>query len=265
MDVLVVGGTGTVGRPTVHELVRRGHMVRVLTRRPDRATEAGVRYVEGDLTTGRGLAQAMAGVDAVVDVSDIDRPRGDRARVFFVEGTRRLVAAEADAGVRRHVLLSIVGVDRVPAGYYKAKRAQEQALAEAADAAGVGWTVLRATQFHDFAAQLAARARRGPFVLVPGMTVRPVATEEVAEALADAVETGPDGLLPVLAGPTTMRLPDMVRALLRRLHRGGLVVPIPLPGRAASGTLPAPDEPARYGRRTFAEWLQAQPQEAGAG
>jgi uncharacterized protein YbjT (DUF2867 family) len=97
------------------------------------------------------------------------------------------------------------------------------------------------------------------------MTVRPVATEEVAEALADAVETGPDGLLPVLAGPTTMRLPDMVRALLRRLHRGGLVVPIPLPGRAASGTLPAPDEPARYGRRTFAEWLQAQPQEAGAG
>jgi uncharacterized protein YbjT (DUF2867 family) len=260
MDVLVVGGTGTAGRPTVRELVRRGHAVRVLSRRRDGAPDPGARFVEGDLVSGAGLTEGLAGADAVVDVSNIATLKGDRARAFFVGATRRLVAAEAAAGVRHHVLLSIVGVDRVPTGYYKAKLAQEQALAEAADAAGVGWSLLRATQFHDFAGQIAATARRGPFVIVPGMTVRPVSTEEVAAALADAVEAGPAGRLPVLAGPATMRLPDMVRALLRRRAEGGFVVPLPLPGRAGSGLVPAPGEPARYGRRTFAEWLQAQGQ-----
>jgi uncharacterized protein YbjT (DUF2867 family) len=264
MDVLVVGGTGTAGRPTVHELVRRGHAVRVLTRHAGTAQEPGVRYVEGDVGTGSGLADALAGVDTVVDVSNIGPQQGERARAFFVGATRRLVAAEAAAGVRHHVLLSIVGVDRVPTGYLKAKLAQEQALSEAADAAGVGWSILRATQFHDFAAQHAATARRGPLVLVPGTTVRPVATQEVAEALADAVERGASGRLPVLAGPTPMRLPDMVRALLRR-RGGGLVVPFPVPGRAAVGLVPAPGEPARYGRRTFAEWLEGQPRRAEVG
>ena len=257
MDVLVVGGTGTVGRPTVHELVRRGHAVRVLSRKRG-APEPGVRYVEGDVATGAGLAEAVSGVDAVVDVANITTLSGGRARAFFVGATRRLVAAEAAAGVRHHVLLSIVGVDRVPTGYYKAKLAQEQALAEGADAAGVGWSILRATQFHDFAGQITTTTRRGPFVLVPAMTVRPVSTEEVAAALADAVEAGPGGRLPVIAGPAPMRMPDMVRALLRRRGEGGLVVPLPVPGRAASGLVPAAGEPARYGRRTFADWLQEQ-------
>lgn len=262
MDVLVVGGTGTAGRPTVHELVRRGHTVRVLSRHRQAAPQPGVRYVEGDLVTGAGLAQALDGVDAVVDVSNIPTLSGRRALAFFVEATRRLVAGEAAAGVRHHVLLSIVGVDRVPTGYYKAKLAQERALAEAADADGVGWSVLRATQFHDFAEQIATRAGLGPFVLVPRMTVRPVATEEVASALADAVEAGPTGQLPVLAGPAATRLPDMVRAHLRRRGRGGLVVAFPVPGPASSGLVPAPGEPARYGRGTFAEWLEAQRQGA---
>jgi uncharacterized protein YbjT (DUF2867 family) len=261
MDVLVVGGTGAAGRPTVHELVRRGHAVRVLSRHHDTVPEPGVRYFEGDVATGKGLAEALAGVDAVVDVSNIGAPRAAPARAFFVGATRRLVAAEAAAGVRHHVLLSIVGVDRVSTGYFRAKLAQEQELRATADATGVGWSVLRATQFHDFAEQFVDRARRGPFVVVPGVTVRPVATQEVAAALADAVDEGPSGLLPVLAGPATMRLPDMVRALLRRRNRGGLVVPVPLPARAASALLPAPGEAARYGRRTFADWLVAQPQE----
>jgi DNA-binding transcriptional LysR family regulator len=100
-------------------------------------------------------------------------------------------------------------------------------------------------------------------VLVPTMTVRPVSTEEVAAALADAVEAGPGGMLPVIAGPATMRLPDMVRALLRRRHGGVRVLPLPVPGSSLSGGLvPAPGEAARYGRRTFAEWLATQQQDA---
>lgn len=255
MDVLVVGGTGTVGRPTVQELVRRGHAVRVLSRGRKQAAEPGVRYVDGDLTTGAGLAEAVAGADAVVDVANIVTLEGDRARAFFVGTTRRLVEAEAAAGVRHHVLLSIVGVDRMPLGYYKAKLAQEAALAEAADAAGVGWSVLRATQFHDFAAQIMAQARRGPVAVVPRMTVRPVATADVAAALADAVESGPAGLLPLLAGPEPTTLPAMVRALLHRRGERALVVPLPVP--RSGGLVPAPGERSRYGRRTFAEWITA--------
>jgi uncharacterized protein YbjT (DUF2867 family) len=258
MDVVVVGGTGTVGRPTVRELVLRGHTVRVISRGRGGSAEPGVRYARGDLATGAGLEDALEGAEAVVDVSNITTLNGARARAFFVGATRRLVAAEAAAGVRHHVLLSIVGVDRVPTGYYKAKLAQEQALAGAADAAGLGWSVLRATQFHDFAGQFAVLAGRGPVVLAPAMTVRPVSTGEVAEALADAVEAGPGGMLPVIAGPATMRLPDMVRALMRRRRRG-LVLPLPVPGSAlANGLVPAPGEAARYGQRRFDEWLAAQ-------
>ncbi|HYY10836.1 MAG TPA: NAD(P)H-binding protein [Kineosporiaceae bacterium] len=255
MDVLVVGGTGTVGRPTVQELARRGHAVRVLSR--TRGDEPGVRHVTGDLVTGAGLAEALAGVDAVVDVSNIATLDGTKAREFFVGATRRLVAAEAVAGVRRHVTLSIVGVDRMPTGYYKAKLAQEQALAEAADAAGVRWSVLRATQFHDFAALLLGQARRGPVVVVPALTVRPVATDDVAAALADAVEQDASGLLPVLAGSQPMQLTDMVRALLRRQGERAVVVPLPVPGRGAA-LVPAPVEPARSGAGTFAAWLARQ-------
>ncbi len=253
MDVLVVGGTGTAGRPVVRELLRRGHGVRVLSRHAD-GVEPGARHAPADLTTGDGLAAA---VDAVVDVSNIASLKGDLAREFFVGSTRRLVAAEAAAGVRRHVLLSIVGVDRMPTGYYKAKLAQEQALAEAADAAGIAWSVLRATQFHDFAALMLRQARRGPVIVVPALTVRPVATDDVATALADAAEGGASGRLPVLAGPKSVRLTDMVRALLRRRDERAVIVPLPVPGRGMA-LVPAPGEPARYGRGTFEAWLDLQ-------
>ena len=262
MDVLVVGGTGTAGRPVVRELLRRGHGVRVLSRHAD-GVEPGGRHAAADLTTGDGLAAAVDGVDAVVDVSNIASLKGDLAREFFVGSTRRLVAAEAAAGVRRHVLLSIVGVDRMPTGYYKAKLAQEQALAEAADAAGIAWSVLRATQFHDFAALMLRQARRGPVVVVPALTVRPVATDDVAAALADAVEGGASGHLPVLAGPRSVRLTDMVRALLRRRDERAVVVPLPVPGRGMA-LVPAPGETARYGRGTFEAWLDLQARQEAA-
>ncbi len=256
MDVLVVGGTGTAGRAVVRELLRRGHVVRVLSRHAD-GVEPGARHTPADLTTGDGLAAAVDGVDAVVDVSNIPTLKGDLAREFFVGATRRLVAAEAAAGVRRHVLLSIVGIDRMPTGYYKAKLAQEQALAEAAGGAGVAWGVLRATQFHDFAGIMLKQARRGPVVVVPALTVRPVDTDDVAAALADAVEADTSGHLPVLAGPRTVQLTDMVRSLLRRRGERALVVPLPVPGRSQA-LVPAPGETARYGRATFEAWLAGQ-------
>jgi uncharacterized protein YbjT (DUF2867 family) len=197
MHVLVVGGTGMVGRPTVEELARRGHEVRVLSRHPG-PDNAQVRQVAGDVSTGAGLAEAMDGVDAVVDVSNVATLDQDVATRFFVGATDRLLAAEAAAGVGQHVLLSIVGIDRVPTGYYRAKVAQERAVESGADAAGVRWTILRATQFHEFAGQMIQRLRRGPLVPVPVMAVQPVSTLDVAKALADAVEqeAGPSGRVP---------------------------------------------------------------------
>jgi uncharacterized protein YbjT (DUF2867 family) len=259
MRILVVGGTGTVGRPTVAELVRRGHDVRVLSRGSRDAGIPGATAVRGDLATGAGLTAAMDGVDGVVDTSNTGTLKEEPATAFFVGGTRRLLAAGREAGVRHHVLLSIVGVDRVPTGYYRAKVAQEQALARQ-EGAVVPSTVVRATQFHEFADQLAGRSRRGPFVLVPRMTVRPVSTAEVAAALADAVEGPAGGRAPDVAGPQVLQLPGMVRALLRATGRRGTVVPLPLPGRAGrrlsgGALLPVPGQPVREGRTTFAEYL----------
>ena len=258
MRILVVGGTGTVGRPTVEELDRRGHDVRVLSRHPG----AGDRRVVGDVTTGAGLAEALDGADAVVDVWNVTTRDEAVATRFFVGATERLVAAEAAAGVRQHVLLSIVGVDRVSDGYFKAKVAQEHALATAADAVGVRWQVLRATQFHDFAGQMVERLRRGPLVPVPVMAVQPASTLDVAQALADAVErsAAASGRVPDLAGPEAMPFTSMARAVLRARGDRGLVLPIPLPGAAGramrtGGLLPAPGTPVRIGSVTFDEYL----------
>jgi uncharacterized protein YbjT (DUF2867 family) len=262
MRILVVGGTGTVGRPTVEELARRGHDVRVLSRhaRPDAGP---ARQVTGDLATGAGLAEAMDGADAVVDVSNVTTLDEGVATRFFVPATERLVAAEAAAGVRQHVLLSIVGVDSVPTGYYKAKLAQERALTAAADAAGLRWRVLRATQFHEFAGQMIERLRRGPLVPAPVMAVQPVSTVDVARALADAVEEPdrPSGRLPDLAGPEAMSFTSMVRAVLSARGERVLVVPLPLPGVAgramrAGALRPEPEAPVRTGTVTFADYLE---------
>jgi uncharacterized protein YbjT (DUF2867 family) len=258
VKVLVVGGTGTAGRPTVAELVHRGHEVRVFTRHGRGGR--GAVGVRGDVSTGAGLAEAMSGVEAVVDVSNITALSEKVATDFFAGSTRRLVAAEAAAGVRRHVLLSIVGIELVPTGYYRAKLAQERALAAAAAGAGVSWSILRATQFHEFAAQMIARLRRGPLVPMPLMSTQPVSTLDVAAALADAVALPDAGRLPDLAGPETLQLSAMARALLQARGERGLIVPLPLPGAVGramrSGALRPPSgTPIHIGRVRFEEYL----------
>jgi uncharacterized protein YbjT (DUF2867 family) len=266
MKVLVVGGSGTAGDPTVAELARRGHEVRALSRHGSERTDQGreVTGVRGDVTTGAGLAEAMDGVEVVVDASNITTLDGKAATRFFVGAAQRLTAAETAAGVRHHVLLSIVGIDLVPNGYYRAKLAQERAAETGASAGGVRWSVLRATQFHEFAAQLIARLRRGPLVPLPVLSLQPVSSLDVAAALADAVELGPgpSGRLPELAGPEVLTLPAMARAVLHARGERALVLPVVLPGAAGramrSGALrPAAGTPVRIGTRTFDDYLRA--------
>lgn len=247
MKVAVAGGTGVVGRYVVDAARERGHEVVVLAR------SEGV-----DLTTGAGLAKRLAGVEGVVDVTSIGTQKRKAAEAFFGGVTEHLLAAGAVTGVGHHVALSIVGIDDVDTGYYAGKRRQEQMLADGP----VPWSVLRATQFHEFAEQALGFVRIGPFSLVPRMLSQPVAAREVAAALVDLVEAGPSGRVPDLAGPERLQMVDLARRVSEARRLGRRVVGVRLPGAAGramrSGALtPRSDGPR--GRLTFEEWLSATP------
>lgn len=241
MRIAVAGGTGWVGKLVVTAVRDAGHHVVVLSR------SDGV-----DLTTGEGLREALAGVDRVIDVSNVVTTGRARSVAFFEAATSHLLRAEEAAGVGHHIVLSIVGSDRVDMGYYAGKRRQEALVAEGP----VPYSILRTTQFHEFAAQTLARG--GPFVLAPRMRCQPVAAAEVATRLAELAEGDPMGAAPELAGPEVRDMVDMVKRLQRA--RGGRrpVIPVKLPGQvgrdmAGDGLLP--QGPGPRGKVTFDEWV----------
>lgn len=243
MKVAVAGGTGVAGGHAVRVLRERGHDVRVLAR------STGV-----DVATGRGLEAALAGVDAVVDATNVPTTRRRAAVEFFTASTMQLQRAGHRAGVGHHVVLSIVGVDAVDFGYYVGKRRQE----EVALAGDVPASVLRTTQFHEFAVQTMDRLRVGPLVFVPQMRTQPVAAREVGAVLADLAVGPAVGRAPDLGGPAAYAVIDLVRRVRAHLGRRERLVPLWLPGRAAramaSGAL-LPGPGARHGTLTFDAWL----------
>jgi uncharacterized protein YbjT (DUF2867 family) len=242
VKVAVAGGTGVVGRHVVEGLRASGHEPVVLSR------ATGV-----DVTSGSGLERALDGVEAVVDVSNAATSTRSGSVAFFEAATRHLLEAGHAAGVRHHVALSIIGIDRVDTGYYAGKRRQEELVL----AGPVPFTVVRAAQFHEFAAQLLARLR-GPVVPVPRMLMQPIAAREVGTALAAAAVGEPQGRAAELAGPEQVELVDAVRRVLRAQGSRRLVVPLRLPGAAgkamAGGALTPADGLSRTGQ-TFAQWL----------
>ena len=247
--IAVAGGTGWTGKLVVGALQAGGDEPVVLAR------SAGV-----DLSTGAGLAGKLAGLAAVIDVTNIATTRARAAVRFFETVTANLLAAEQAAGVPHHVALSIVGVDRVDLGYYAGKRRQETLVLRGPGQAGApGGTVLRATQFHEFAAQ--ALARPGPVVIAPKMLSQPVALAEVVTHLVRLARGEPAGLVPDLAGPEEhLRMPDMIRRLAHARGERRPVIAAGVPGRAgrqlAGGALlPGPGP---RGAITFAEWLDHQ-------
>jgi uncharacterized protein YbjT (DUF2867 family) len=242
--IAVVGGTGTVGRLVVQEAQETGATAVALAR------STGV-----DLVTGHGLRAALDGCDAVVDVGNVTTLSRRRSVAFFTAATGHLVQACADTGVGHLVVLSIVGVDEVDSGYYAGKRRQE----EVALAGSVPATVLRATQFHEFAAQMLGTSI-GPLVPVPQMHCRPVSAREVARHLVSLARGPAIGHAPELAGPEEAEMTDLVRRLARARGERRLVVPLRLPGAAgramaADGLLPHEDGPR--GSVTFEQWLRS--------
>lgn len=251
MRVAVIGGTGSIGRLVVDRLAADGEDVRVLSRTAPAELPAGAGHRSVDLRSGAGLDDALDGVDAVVDVANGRK----HARELLVDGTRRTIEAGAAAGVAHHLLVSIVGCNRVPIDYYAAKVAQEQILAEGA----VPWSLLRATQFHtliDGAFTAAARFKVIPRVAVP---VQPIDPEIVAARIVAALRQGPGHRLPDIAGPRIEDARELARVWSRTTGRRGL--PLRLPGIGETmavlrdGALC--DVSAATEGPTFEEWLRA--------
>jgi uncharacterized protein YbjT (DUF2867 family) len=238
--VLVTGGTGTLGRLVAERLGAAGRPVRVLARHlPDDDAAPGrpgsplpgVEYVAGDLATGQGVAAALAGVGVVVHCAG--SATGDDVKA------RTLVEAAAGAGVEHLVHISVVGVDRIPVrsridraqfGYFEAKRLAEDVVTTS----GLPWTILRATQFHDFVVDLTDQLGRLPVVPVfAGVSFQPVDARDVADRLTQLALGEPQGLVDELGGPAAYPMAELVRGYLRATGRRRIILPVHNPGKAA--------------------------------
>ncbi|MEV8594037.1 NAD(P)H-binding protein [Streptomyces sp. NPDC052012] len=239
--ILVTGGTGTLGRQVTERLRSAGHDVRVLSRHTE---PYAVDLREG----GDALDTAVTGVDTIVHCATA--PRGDE------QAARNLITAARGAGVGHFVYISIVGVDRVPFPYYKVKLAVERLVEES----GLGWTVLRATQFHDLLFKLFQGLSKPPVVLLPARVKdQPVEVAEVAERLAELAQGAPAGRVDDMGGPEVRTLESLAHSYLRAAGRRRPVVKVPLRGEAyrafrAGGHL-TPEH--AVGKGTFEDFLAA--------
>ena len=201
MKIVVIGGTGLIGSKLVEKLRDAGHDA--VPASPD----TGV-----DTYTGRGLEQALEGAQVVVDVSNAPVWEDEAVLDFFRTTTRNVLAVETSAGVSHHVVLSIVGTDRLPdSGYFRAKLAQEEAV----KAASVPYTILRATQFFEFIGRIADSSTDGDTVRLAPVFVQPESADDVAAALAEIAVNQPVNDVVELAGPDQFRLDELAERVLR--------------------------------------------------
>jgi uncharacterized protein YbjT (DUF2867 family) len=250
-EILVTGGTGTLGRLVVARLRDAGRDVRVLSR------SSGEGLVTGDLDTGEGIDAAVRGVGTIVHCAGANK--GDEVKA------RHLVEAASRAGAPHIVYISVVGADRMPVvsrvdramfGYFASKRAAERVIEES----GLPWTTLRAAQFHELMLTTVRGMAKLPVVPVPsGARFQPVAADEVAERLVELALAEPAGLVPDIAGPRIYPMRELIRGYLRTFGKHRALVSLRLPGRAArafrAGANLAPDH--AVGRRTWEDFLAA--------
>jgi uncharacterized protein YbjT (DUF2867 family) len=245
MRIAVAGATGNIGKLTVAALTREGHDVVPISR------SLGV-----DLTTGEGLDAALAGVDAVIDATNAPGADAESTVAYFGTTTSYLLAAEQRAGVGHHVLLSIVGIHGIEGNaHYAGKREQERLV----EAGTVPFTIVPATQFHDFAEMIVSWTEQDGVAPISPLLVQPIAPGDVAQVLARVAVGAPQGRHVDVAGPETQDLVDMARRTLAVRGRSVKLVPTwdgPLFGLAMSGNVLLPGKDAWLAPTTFEAWLE---------
>jgi uncharacterized protein YbjT (DUF2867 family) len=201
MKIVVIGGTGLIGKKVVHNLGQHGHEVKAAS------PSTGVNTL-----TGEGLAEVLKGAQVVVDVANSPSFDDKPVMEFFETGGRNLLAAEAAAGVGHHVALSVVGTDRLLAsGYFRAKMAQEELI----KASKIPYTIVRATQFFEFVGGIADSGTEGQTVRLPPALMQPIVSDDVAKALTDVALARPLNRTVELAGPEPIRMDELVRRYLK--------------------------------------------------
>ncbi|WP_448003215.1 SDR family oxidoreductase [Agromyces bauzanensis] len=248
MKIVVIGGTGLIGSKVVSELTGRGH--EAVAASPN----SGVNTL-----TGEGVAEALAGADVVVDVSNSPSFADADVLAFFTTSTTNLLAAEREAGVKHHVALSVVGSDRLPdSGYLRAKVAQERLIAES----GRPYTIVRATQFFEFVFRIADEATVDGTARVSTGLMQPIAAADVSAAVARTALAEPANRIVEIGGPERIAMDELIR---RGLTAHGDTRPVvadpeaPYFGTRLSGDELTPGPDAQRSATTFADWLTAQP------
>jgi uncharacterized protein YbjT (DUF2867 family) len=244
MKIVIIGGTGLIGSKTVRILRQGGHEVVAA------APKSGVNTI-----TGEGLKEALAGAQVVIDLANSPSFEDKAVLEFFETSGRNLLSAEAAAGVRHHVALSIVGIDRTDNGYFRAKVAQEKLI----KTSGIPYTIIRSTQFLEFLDGIAASSADGNIVrLSPGL-FQPIAADDVAAIVADVAIAAPRNGIVEIAGPERAPFNEIVARYLKAAGDPRRVVSDPEArywgGRVDERSL-VPLGEARLGRIGLDEWLR---------
>ena len=222
MKIVVIGGTGLIGSKTVAILRQGGHEVVAAS------PQSGVNTI-----TGEGLKEVMAGAQVVIDLANSPSFEDKAVLEFFQTSGRNLLAAEAAAGVRHHVALSIVAIDRTDNGYFRAKVAQEKLIV----ASGIPYTIIRATQFLEFLRGIADSSADGNIVRLPPGLFQPIAADDVAAIVAEVALAAPRNGIVEIAGPERAPFNEIIARYLKAVgdpRRGGAATPRPDTGAAGS-------------------------------